>query len=66
MILKIGILNKTKTISGKRKLKEWFMNPLTDINAIKERQLLIKTLIERKLIPKLQTVLKGLGDLKVK
>ena len=42
------------------------MNPLTDINAIKERQLLIKTLIERKLIPKLQTVLKGLGDLKVK
>ena len=66
MFLKIGILNKTKTISGKRKLKEWFMNPLTDINAIKERQLLIKTLIERKLIPKLQTVLKGLGDLKVK
>lgn len=56
-------LDKTKTPMGKRLLRRWLLQPLTDKNELEERLKTISKLIERNNFMNLQMHLRKFGDL---
>ena len=60
----ISILDKTKTPMGARKLREWLLNPLLDIEVIETRSAAVKCFKENfALTSDLRSILEKIGDL---
>ncbi|GAM25145.1 hypothetical protein SAMD00019534_083200 [Acytostelium subglobosum LB1] len=61
-----GIINRTKSIIGKRKLTSWFMRPPRTRDVIEERQSIISYLIQKEnshLVTEIQQCLANIKDL---
>lgn len=60
----ISILNKTETPMGARKITEWLLNPLLDVNQINKRLDAVQILKEEfQLTEDMRSILKNIGDL---
>jgi DNA mismatch repair protein MutS len=60
----LGIIDHTLTPMGGRLLRSWLLNPLLDIEEIRERQDAVSSLIEDKgRLSKIQALLKGISDI---
>ncbi len=58
-----GIMDRTSTPMGSRKLRRWINRPLRDPGAVSERHIAIEELIELRQYPDLQDLLQGIGDI---
>jgi DNA mismatch repair protein MutS len=59
----LSILDKTSTPMGARLLRRWLLQPLRQVQTIKERQVAIQQFFNCQLIEPIQTELKHLGDI---
>jgi DNA mismatch repair protein MutS len=60
----LGVIDHTLTPMGGRLLRSWLLNPLLDIEEIRERQDAISSLVEDKgRLSKIQALLKGISDI---
>jgi len=60
----IGVLDRTQTSMGARKLRHWILHPLVDVPAIQARLNAIEELFENTALRlRLKETLKGIGDL---
>ncbi|MEN8179313.1 MAG: DNA mismatch repair protein MutS [Pseudomonadota bacterium] len=58
-----GIMDRTSTPMGSRKLRRWINRPLRDPGAVAERHAGIEELLESRSFPDLQDLLQGIGDI---
>ncbi len=58
-----GIMDRTSTPMGSRKLRRWINRPLRDPGAVAERHAGIEELLESRSFPNLQDLLQGIGDI---
>ena len=60
----LGVLDKTHTSLGARKLRHWVLNPLRELTPILDRQKIVENLLgSPQILKKLQGALKGLADI---
>jgi DNA mismatch repair protein MutS len=57
------IINKCSTAFGKRKLKEYLLNPITNVSELEKRYNLVNLFIKNKLFDKLSVYLKDIIDI---
>jgi DNA mismatch repair protein MutS len=58
-----NIINETKTLGGKRLLKERLLNPITDITTLNSRYTIVENLVTNNKYKKIETYLQGIVDL---
>ncbi len=58
-----GIMDRTSTPMGSRKLRRWINRPLRDQGVVSERHRAIEELLATRCYPDLQEILQGIGDI---
>jgi DNA mismatch repair protein MutS len=59
----IGIMDRSRTAMGRRRLRRWITNPIRDRQVLETRHLAVETLITDQLWEPLRDALSGIGDI---